>query len=321
MTAQNDQLAGPTAGERFDTGVREALPLLVDEPIDAIDDAAARLGPDSLIWKFYGDNRTQFFGFQRTAGVENCIEQLGQGVLDHSVVFSDTLGRAKRTGPPLMKTVYSDDPHEWGRKVRDFHKPIKGTISDGSRYHALNPELFYRAHATFVDQVIYMTDTFIRRLSDAEKQQIFDEGKIWYSLYGVSDRGQPQTHADFVAYWDDMLERFVPHKTVLYGTGYIRKGIPGPRWIPRPVWKILSAPLNAYTRLVLVGTMPQQMRDVCQLEWNDKKEKRFQRFAAVVRTLNPLVNRLPLWLIYTPWAVTAWRNAGVDPRKLHNRAS
>jgi len=321
MTAQNDRLAGATAGARFDTGVREALPLLVDEPIDAIDDAAARLGPDSLIWKFYGDNRTQFFGFQRTAGVENCIEQLGQGVLDHSVVFSDTLGRAKRTGPPLMKTVYSDDPHEWGRNVRDFHKPIKGTISDGSRYHALNPELFYWAHATFVDQVIYMTDTFIRRLSDAEKQQIFDEGKIWYRLYGVSDRGQPQTYADFVAYWDDMLERFVPHKTVLYGTGYIRKGIPGPRWIPKPVWKILSAPLNAYTRLVLVGTMPQQMRDVCQLEWNDKKEKRFQRFAAGVRTLNPLVNRLPLWLIYTPWAVTAWRSAGVDPRRLHNRAS
>jgi uncharacterized protein (DUF2236 family) len=41
-------------------------------------------------------------------------------VLDHSVIFSDTLGRAKRTAPPLMKTVYSDDPHEWGRKVRDF---------------------------------------------------------------------------------------------------------------------------------------------------------------------------------------------------------
>src|SRR6202012_3916717 len=261
MTAQNDQLAGPTAGARFDTGVREAVPMPTNGPADS----SPALGPDSLIWKYYGDNRTQFFGFQRTAGVENCIEQLGQGVLDHSVVFSDTLGRAKRTGPPLMKTVYSADPHAWGRKVRDFHKPTQSTISDGSRYHALNPELFYWAHATFVDQVIYMTDTFIRRLSDAEKAQIFDEGKIWYSLYGVSDRGQPQTYADFVAYWDDMLEKFIPHKTVLYGTGYIRKGIPAPPGGPKPIWKILSAPLNAYTRLVLVGTMPPQMREVCEL--------------------------------------------------------
>ena len=214
----------------FDAGVREAVPMPVD---DEIADPSPRLGPDSLIWKFYGDNRTQFFGFQRTAGVENCIEQLGQGVLDHSVVFSDTLGRAKRTAPPLMKTVYSGEPREWGRKVRDFHRTIKGTISDGSRYHALNPELFYWAHATFVDQVIYTTDTFIRRLSRAEKEQIFNEGKVWYGLYGVSDRAQPQTYDDFVAYWDEMLDRFVPHKTVLYGTGYITEGNTGPALAPQ----------------------------------------------------------------------------------------
>ena len=316
MTTQKDELARPDAGARFDTGVREAVPMPVDDDIDD----AARLGPDSLIWKFYGDNRTQFFGFQRVAGVENCIEQLGQGVLDHSVIFSDTLGRGQRTVPPLMKTVYSDDPHGWGRKVRDFHKPIKGTISDGSRYHALNPELFYWAHATFVDQVIYTTDTFIRRLSEAEKEQIFEEGKIWYRLYGVSDRGQPQTYDDFVAYWDDMVERFVPHKTVLYGTGYIRKGIPGPRRVPKSIWRFLSAPLNAYTRLVLVGTMPPQMRAVCDLTWDAKKERRFQRFAAVMRALNPLINRLPVWCVYVPWAARAWRRAGVDPRRLHNRA-
>lgn len=315
MTTENGHAARRAAG--FEAGVREAEPVLVDE----VADPSARLGPESLIWKFYGDNRTQFFGFQRVAGVENCIEQLGQGVLDHSVVFSDTLGRAKRTGPPLMKTVYSEDPHMWGRTVRDFHRTIKGTISDGSRYHALNPELFYWAHATFVDQVIYTTDTFIRRLSREEKEQIFNEGKTWYGLYGVSARSQPQTYDEFLAYWEDMCEKFVPHKTVLYGTGYIRKGIPGPRWIPGPVWKTLSAPLNAYTRLVLVGTLPAQMRTVCELAWDAKKEKRFQRFTAAMRALNPLINRLPLWFVYTSWAVEAWRRAGIDPRTLHNHAS
>ncbi|WP_082984434.1 oxygenase MpaB family protein [Mycobacterium sp. 1465703.0] len=318
MAAQNDELATATAGTRFDTGVREAMPMPID---DEIDPASPRLGPDSLIWKFYGDNRTQLFGFQRTAGVENCIEQLAQGVLDHSVIFSDTLGRAKRTAPPLMNTVYSEAPHEWGRKVRDFHKTIKGTVSDGSRYHALNPELFYWAHASFVDQVIYNTDMFIRRLSHAEKEQIFNEGKLWYSLYGVSDRGQPQTYDEFVTYWDEMLERFVPHKTVLYGTGYIRKGIPGPRRVPGPVWKILSAPLNAYTRLMVVGTLPPQMREVCQLRWDAKKERHFQRIAAIIRALNPLINRLPVRALYTPWAAEAWDRVGIDPRRLHNRAA
>ncbi|MDC8983029.1 oxygenase MpaB family protein [Mycobacterium marinum] len=308
-----------TAGVDFDTGVREALPMPIDRPVDD-EIVAKRLGPTSLIWKFYGDVRTQLFGFQRAAGTENCIEQLGQGVLDHSVVFSDTLGRAKRTGPPLMRTVYSEDPHGWGRTVRDFHKPIKGTIGDGSRYHALNPELFYWAHATFVDQILYNTDTFIRRLSRAEKEQIFEESKIWYGLYGVSDRSQPQTYDEFVAYWDGMLDRFVPHKTVLYGTGYLRKGIPGPRKLPALIWRILSAPLNAYARLVIVGTLPPQMREVCDLDWNAKKERRFQRFAALIRGLNPVLGRLPVRLIYLPWAAQAWTRSGVDPRRLHRRA-
>ena len=112
-----------------------------------------------------------------------------------------------------------------------------------------------------------------------------------------------------------MLDRFIPHKTVLYGTGYIRKGIPGPRRIPQPIWKILSAPVNAYARLVIVGTCPPQMREVCDLEWDSKKEKRFQRFAAVMRALDPLISRLPVRVVYASWAADAWARCGCRPAK------
>ncbi|MDL9944838.1 oxygenase MpaB family protein [Gordonia sp. ABSL11-1] len=306
-----------SVNQDYEHAIREAEPLIVADDADTAL-PSPRLGADSLIWKFYGDSRG-ILGFQRLAGTENCIEQLGQAVLDHSVIFDDFLGRARRTGPPVMKTVYSTEPQRWGRTVRDFHRDIKGTIGDGSRYHALNPELFYWAHATFVDQVLFITDTFIRRLSHAEKVQIFEESKIWYELYGVSARSQPQTYDEFVEYWDDMLDRFVPHKTVVYATGYIRQGLPRPKKIPAPVWKVLSAPLNAFTRTVVVGTVPQQMRDVCGLEWDDKREKRFQRFAAIMRALNPVFNRLPLKWLYVPWAYQAWREIGVDPRPLYNK--
>ncbi|MGF6885563.1 cytochrome P450/uncharacterized protein (DUF2236 family) [Nocardia sp. GAS34] len=308
--------AGKDAGTTgFDAGIREAVPMpLAEEP-------PARLGPDSLTWKYFGDVR-MLLGVQRLAGTENCIEQLAKGVQDHSVFFEDTLARGRRTGPPIAKTLYSADPFYWGRTVRDFHKPIKGTIdSDGSRYHALNPELYYWAHATFVDQTIYTTDTFIRRLSYAEKAQIFEESKIWYRLYGVSDRSQPQTYEEFLAYWDSMLERFVPTPIIRYATGYIRKGVPQPkrlRRLPAPAWRLLSAPLNGVIRTVIVGTLPQQMREVCDLEWDAQRERRFQRFAAAMRALNPLLNRLPVDKLYTPWAAEAWEREGVDPRKILN---
>ena len=302
--------------DRFDSGIREAVPMPLDE------EAPASLGPDSLTWKYFGDLRVALFGFQRLAGTENCIEQLAKGVEDHSLFFTDTIGRGRRTGPPIAKTVYSADPFYWGRTVRDFHKPIKGTISDGSRYHALNPELFYWAHATFVDQVIYNTDTFIKRLTCEEKARIFEESKVWYRLYAVSERGQPETYEEFVEYWDSMLERFVPTPTIMYATGYIRKGLPRPKKLktmPLPIWKALSAPLNSMIRTIVVGTLPPQMRDVCELDWNQKKERRFQRFTATMRALNPLINRLPLKARYVPWGAEAWKREGVDPRKLNSK--
>ncbi|MQY31876.1 oxygenase MpaB family protein [Nocardia aurantia] len=302
---------------QFDAGIREAVPMPVDGESPSGD---SPLGPRTLVWKFYGDVRGTL-GFQRVAGTENCIEQLGKAVEDHSVVFTDTLGRARRSAKAIMQTVYSDKPYEWGHRVRDFHRDIKGTIdSDGSRYHALNPELFYWGHATFVDQVIYTTDTFIRRLSYAEKVQIFEEGKAWYRLYGVSNRGEPQTYEEFLAYWDAMLDRFVPTRSVRYGTGYLRQGLPRPRRIPQPVWTVASAPLNAFLRHVVVGTLPPQMRAVCDLDWDDKREKRFQRFAAGMRFLNPVFNRLPIGTLYVKWAAEAWQRAGVDPRREFNRA-
>lgn len=301
-----------TTVDDFETGIREAEPAYVD--IDSID---LRLGADSLVWKFYGDVRG-LLGFQRLAGTENCIEQLAQGVEDHSVIFSDFLGRARRSGPPIMRTVYSDQPQEWGRRVRDFHRDIKGTVSDGSRYHALNPELYYWAHATFVDQVLFITDTFIRRLSYAEKVQIFEESKTWYQLYGVSARSQPQTYDEFCRYWESMCDKFVPTRTIMYATGYLRQGVPGPKWLPKPVWRVLAAPLNGFFQTVIVGTLPHQMREVCELDWSRAKQRRFDRFAAVMRTINPVVNRLPLRMVYVSWAVEGWQRAGVDPRRLHN---
>ncbi|GAC56496.1 hypothetical protein GOHSU_08_00240 [Gordonia hirsuta DSM 44140 = NBRC 16056] len=299
----------------FDTGVREAEASILDEI--APEDLELRLGEDSLLWKFAGDIR-MVLGFQRLAGCENCIEQLAKGVEDHSVIFSDFIGRARRTAPPVMRTIYSDDPYRWGHMVRDYHRNIKGTISDGSRYHALNPELFYWAHATFVDQVLYITDTFIRPLSRAEKEQIFEESKIWYQLYGVSPRSQPQTYDEFLRYWQSMTEKFVPTRTIVYATGYLRQGVPGPAWMPKPLWRLASAPLNAALRTVVIGTLPPEMRAVCDLEWSPRRQRNFDRFAAVMRAANPVFNRLPLRWLYVPWAFEGWTRTGADPRRLHN---
>ncbi|MGY2032429.1 oxygenase MpaB family protein [Nocardia gipuzkoensis] len=286
-------------------------------PVDPPAGDAPRLGLDSLIWKFYGDVRVQLFGFQRLASTENAIPELAQAVSDHSVIFGDFLGRALRTARPVLKTVYSEDPYTWGRTVRDFHTRIKGVMPDGARYHSMNPELFYWAHATFVDQILYCTDTFVRRLTRAEKEQIFAESRTWYELYGISARNQPATYDEFTHYWDSMVERFSPTKVVRYGTGYIRKGLPPLGPIPHPLWRVLSAPLDAYTGTMIAGTLPPPLRRLCGLDWTQRKENAFQRNAAAIRALDPVFNRLPVRALYAPWAADGWERVGVDPRRVH----
>ncbi|HET9565644.1 MAG TPA: oxygenase MpaB family protein, partial [Mycobacterium sp.] len=183
---------------------------LANTPVRLAD--ALPLGPQSLIWRYFGDNRMFLIG-PRPAVLQNMLAELGQGVLDHSVFFDDTAARVKRSLPPIFKTVYGSDGDNPGQQVRDFHREIKGAMpsEDGkeARYHALDPETYFWAHATFVDQVLYFADTFVKRLSREEKEQIYLESKTWYRRYGVSERAMPADYAEFERYWDRMIDEIV----------------------------------------------------------------------------------------------------------------
>ncbi|CAN5863381.1 oxygenase MpaB family protein [soil metagenome] len=266
------------------------------------------LGPQSLVWKYFGDNRMYLIG-PRPAVLQNMLAELGQGVLDHSVFFSDTAARVKRSIPPIMMTVYGADDDNPGLQVRDFHTSIKGDMPDGKRYHALDPETYFWAHATFVEQVFYFADTFVKRLTDAEKEQIYAESKTWYRRYGVSDRPMPADFAAFEKYWDDMMERVVvPHQTAKYGVGYVTKGFPRPKGVPPLVWTIVAPVFNPVAAFLTTGGMPPRARTLLGLPWSDRKERNYQRFAAFWRSrpVNWMWDRLPMHLRYNKFAQTGY---------------
>jgi len=267
----------------------------------------AGLGPGSLTWEFFGDYRTFAIG-PRPALLQNMLPELGEGVLQHSTFFSDTLGRVRRSVGPIYETVYRRDEggHEMGRSVRDFHRNIRGSMPDGGPYHALTPETFYWAHATFFEWVLTATDRFIRPLTRAEKEQLYEESKAWYRRYGVSDGAMPATYAEFEAYWDRMLaSELVPHKTARYGIGYATRGIPRPKRFPPAVWACLSPPLNYVARLASIGGLPERARELLALPWTERDERAYRRYVRAVRAIGPMWERLPLRLRYVPPAAKA----------------
>jgi uncharacterized protein (DUF2236 family) len=262
------------------------------------------LGRKSLVWRYFGDNRMYLIG-PRPAVLQNMLAELGQGVLDHSVFFDDTAARVKRSLPPIFMTVYGSDDDHPGRQVRDFHHQIKGDMPDGKRYHALEPETYYWAHATFVEQVLYFADTFVKRLTEDEKQQIYLESKTWYRRYGVSERSMPAHYADFQRYWDHMLDRVViAHPTAKYGVGYVTKGFPRPKGVPPLMWRAVAVVFNPLAAFLTTGGLPPQARRLLNLPWSARQERRYQRFAALWRSrpVNWVWDRLPIRLRYNTFA-------------------
>ncbi|TPG31482.1 oxygenase MpaB family protein [Mycolicibacterium hodleri] len=265
---------------------------------------ALPLGPESLVWKYFGDNRMYLIG-PRPAVLQNMLAELGQGVLDHSVFFSDTAARVKRSIPPIMMTVYGAADSGEGTRVRDFHRDIKGDMPDGNRYHALDPDTYFWAHATFVEQVLYFADTFVKRLTRDEKERIYAESKTWYRRYGVSDRPMPAEYADFQRYWDRMMDDIVvAHPTAQYGVGYVTKGFPQPKGLSPLTWKLLSPLFNPIAAFITTGGMPPRARDLLGLPWSERRERAYQAFAAVWRTraVNWAWDRLPMRLRYNGFA-------------------
>ena len=269
---------------------------------------ALPLGPDSLVWKYFGDNRMYLIG-PRPAVLQNMLAELGQGVLDHSVFFADTAARVKRSIPPIMMTVYGSDDDGEGLKVRDFHRDIKGDMpsEDGvsRRYHALDPETYFWAHATFVEQVLYFADTFVKRLTDEEKERIYLESKTWYRRYGVSDRPMPADYAGFQRYWDHMMEQIViAHPTAKYGVGYVTKGFPRPKGVSPWTWRLVSPVFDPVAAFLTTGGMPPRARDLLELPWGPRRERAYQAFAAVWRSapVNWVWNRLPMTVRYNRFA-------------------
>ena len=269
---------------------------------------ALPLGPESLVWKYFGDNRMYLIG-PRPAVLQNMLAELGQGVLDHSVFFDDTAARVKRSIPPIMMTVYGAADDDEGIRVRDFHRDIKGDMPSedgvGRRYHALDPDTYFWAHATFVEQVLYFADTFVTRLTDDEKERIYAESKTWYRRYGVSDRPMPADYAGFQRYWERMLnDVVVAHPTAKYGVGYVTKGFPRPKGVSPLTWRLVAPVFDPVAAFLTTGGLPPQARELLDLPWGPRRERAYRTFACAWRSrpVNWLWGRLPMTVRFNEFA-------------------
>lgn len=234
------------------------------------------LGPDSLTWKYFGDIRTGIMGMWIGA-IENMYPALGAGVEQHSSLWREPLQRVSRSVYPIMGVVYDGErARQTAEVMRDWHRDIKGVDAQGRRYHALDPETFYWAHATFFMMVVKLAELFGGGLTEAEKHQLFDEHVQWYRMYGMSMRPVPKSWEDFCDYWDRVCREDLELTKAARDILYMR--IPKPWFVlvPTPIWNQLFEPMLATQRWFAAGLFEPVVREKAGLRWSDGDEVLFR---------------------------------------------
>lgn len=243
---------------------------------EAPDPAPEPLGSDSLTWKYFGDIRSGLMGMWIGA-IENMYPGLGAGVEQHSSLWREPLQRVTRSVYPIMGVVYDGErARQTAEEMRDWHHDVKGFDAQGRRYHALDPETFYWAHATFFMLVLKLAEYFSGGLTEAEKQQLFDEHVQWYRMYGMSMRPVPKSWEEFCEYWDrvcrDELELTPAARDILY------MRVPKPWFVLMPTfaWDQLFKPFLAGQRWIAAGLFEPAVREKAGLRWTEGDEVLFR---------------------------------------------
>jgi uncharacterized protein (DUF2236 family) len=237
---------------------------------------------------------------------------LGAGVEQHSDFFNEPWERVLRSVPEIQGTTF-DWPHgdRTARKIRDFHTGIKGVDGHGRRYHALDPEVYFWAHATIFDALYQMIDLFDHPMSEAEKNRLYAEGCEIYRAYGVSDRVMPPDWPSFQEYFDRVCREDLEITPAARGLIDFARNPPKTfPLVPAPLYRVLRGPTARPLWWLSVGTLPPVTREMIGEGWTARDERLFRRFRALVRRTWPLV---PARLRYTARARTGFRRTGVGP--------
>jgi uncharacterized protein (DUF2236 family) len=163
--------------------------------------------PDSVSWRIFKNPVALFVGGVSAVILELAEPRVRSGVWDHTSFRKDPLTRLRRTGAAAMVTVYGarSQAEAMIAGVRRRHGAVTGVTPAGRPYEANDPVLLDWVQATAAFGFIEAYDTFVRRLTDAERDRAYAEGVEAAKLYGAPH--PPVSRAEL----DDQFAAMRPH--------------------------------------------------------------------------------------------------------------
>ena len=176
-------------------------------------------------------------------------------------------------------------------KVHRVHEPISGTLPDaaggypaGTAYSAYDPELMLWTLAVIADSGRAMYETMVRRLSDAELEDLWQDYVRFGELFGLRRSEMPASHAEFSRWFDSKLA-----SPDLQATPHALEMAPLCAF-EQPVPRLARGNLVAQNHLIK-GTLPPRVREIFGIRWSAAHEASFRAAAAAHRRARRLFPR------------------------------
>ncbi len=271
------RIAAPSSYAHLDVATNRLVTTMTPECV------MRPIGPGSLLWRYAGDHRLAFSGL--SAGLLQLMHPaIGAGVVEHSDFFRDPWGRIIRSIPQILGVVYLPDPETLGRRIKGYHRSIRGVDAVGRSYRALEPSTFWWAHATFQYAAEMVADRFDhRRLSAGDREELYLDGVEWYRRYGVSMSAVPANRATFAAEWDRHVDE------VLEMTPAAAKAVDMAlhdrhmelKFLPAWTRALQPGVITPLLRLGAFGGLPARLRRRLDIPWGLREEAdyRFLRYS------------------------------------------
>jgi uncharacterized protein (DUF2236 family) len=247
---------------------------------------------DSLLYRRASDARVLLAaGYALLLQVSH--PTVGAGVSEHSRFRSDPWGRLLRTLDYACTMVYAGPrpAGEMGRRMRDFHRQIRGVTPSGRRYHALEPEAYAWVHATLAAGIVGAHERFAQPFGADELEQLWAQWRTLGRLLGIRERDLPTDWQEFCAYFEDTVERRLERTEAVEEVldALARPAPPALAALYKPLWALASWQLGHVIRLTSVGLLPPTLRARLGTPWRGREQVELAVIAAALRAASPLM--------------------------------
>ncbi|HET6654740.1 MAG TPA: oxygenase MpaB family protein [Gammaproteobacteria bacterium] len=204
---------------------------------------------------------------------------VGRGVAEHSNFTDRPMDRLRATMTYVYCMAFGSRAEK--RAIRSQVNAVHRHIN-GPGYDAFDPELQLWVAATLYDTALTLYERWIRPLDDEMAEIIYRQYRVLGTALQMREEQWPADRAAFRAYWNDMI----PRLEVTDAARAVCRDLFHPPSVPMPVRATM--PLN---RLVTAALLPAPIREAYNIEWNARRQRRFNRFSNSVSLVYPLVPR------------------------------